>query len=68
MQEYSKKNMQLMVTRYNLEQSEHELAELKVRQQELELKSVQSALYNSRQEATSFAVFLHILFAFIPLV
>ena len=54
-----KKNMQLMVTRYNLEQSEHELAELKVRQQELELKSVQSALYNSRQEATSFAVFLH---------
>ena len=33
-----KKNMQLMVTRYNLEQSEHELAELKVRQQELELK------------------------------
>lgn len=45
--------MQLMVTRYNLEQSEHELAELKVRQQELELKSVQSALYNSRQEATS---------------
>lgn len=29
--------MQLMVTRYNLEQSEHELAELKVRQQELEL-------------------------------
>ena len=41
-----KKNMQLMVTRYNLEQSEHELAELKVRQQELELKSVQSALYN----------------------
>ena len=54
-----KKNMQLMVARYNLEQSEHELAELKVRQQELELKSVQSALDNSRQEATSFAVFLH---------
>lgn len=53
-----KKNMQLMVARYNLEQSEHELAELKVRQQELELKSVQSALDNSRQEATSFAVFL----------
>lgn len=53
-----KKNMQLMVARYNLEQSEHELAELKVRQQELELKSVQNALDNSRQEATSFAVFL----------
>lgn len=54
-----KKNMQLMVARYNLEQSEHELAELKVRQQELELKSVQNALDNSQQEATSFAVFLH---------
>lgn len=54
-----KKNMQLMEARYNLEQSEHELAELKVRQQELELKSVQNALDNSRQEATSFAVFLH---------
>lgn len=54
-----KKNMQLMVARYNLEQSEHELAELKVRQQELELQSVQNALDNSRQEATSFAVFLH---------
>lgn len=53
-----KKNMQLMAARYNLEQSEHELAELKVRQQELELKSVQNALDNSRQEATSFAVFL----------
>ena len=45
-----------MVTRYNLEQSEHELAELKVRQQELELKSVQSALYNSRQEARCFSL------------
>ena len=53
-----KKNMQLMVARYNLEQSERELAELKVRQQELELKSVQHALDNSRREATSFAVFL----------
>lgn len=54
-----KKNMELMTARYNLEQSEHELAELKVHQQELELKAVQSALDNSRQEATSFAVFLH---------
>lgn len=53
-----KKNMQLMAARYNLEQSEHELAELKIRQQELELKSVQHALDNSRREATSFAVFL----------
>lgn len=53
-----RKNMQLMETQYHLEQSEHELAELKVRQQELELQAVQQALENSRQEATSFAVFL----------
>lgn len=53
-----KKNMELMVARYNLEQSQHELAELKVHQQQLELQSVQSALDNSRQEASSFAVFL----------
>ena len=53
-----RKNMQLMEARYHLEQSEHELAELKVRQQELELQAVQQALDNSRQEATSFAVFL----------
>lgn len=53
-----KKNMELVKARYELEQSEREIAELKVRQQELELQSVQDALNNSRQEATSFAVFL----------
>ena len=50
--------MELVKARYELEQSEREIAELKVRQQELELQSVQDALNNSRQEATSFAVFL----------
>lgn len=53
-----KKNMELVKARYELEQSEREIAELKVRQQELELQSIQNALNNSRQEATSFAVFL----------
>lgn len=53
-----KKNLELMEARYSLEQSEREVAELKIRQQELELEHVQSALDNSRQEATSFAVFL----------
>ena len=54
-----KKNLQLMTAQYNLEQSEHQLTELKVRQQEQKLQSIQSALEDSRQEATSFAVFLH---------
>lgn len=53
-----KKNMQLMVARYNLEQSEHKLTELKVRQQELELQATQNALNASRQEAVGFALFL----------
>lgn len=50
--------MQLMVARYNLEQSEHKLTELKVRQQELELQATQNALNASRQEAVGFALFL----------
>lgn len=53
-----KKNLELMKAQYNLEQSEREIAELKVRQQELELQSVQNKLNNSQQEATNFAVFL----------
>lgn len=53
-----KKNMQLMSAQYQLEQSEHKLVELKVRQQELELKATQNALSDSRQEAVSFAIFL----------
>lgn len=50
--------MQLMVTRYNLEQSEHELAELKVRQQELEL-NLYKAHYTTASGSYQFAVFLH---------
>ena len=53
-----KKNMELVEARYNLEVSEREIAELKVRQQELELQSVQNKLNNSQQESTNFAVFL----------
>lgn len=53
-----KKNLELMKAQYNLEQSEREIAELKVRQQELELQSVQNKLNNSQQEATNFGVFL----------
>lgn len=53
-----KKNLELVEARYNLEQSEREIAELKVRQQELELQTVQNKLNSSQQEATNFAVFL----------
>ncbi|MDD2284036.1 MAG: tetratricopeptide repeat protein [Paludibacter sp.] len=53
-----KKYMELMKAQYNLEQSEREIAELKVRQQDLELKSVQNELDNKRKEITSFAIFL----------
>lgn len=53
-----KKGLQLMEARYQLELSEHEVSELKLQQQEMELENVQTALTTSRQEATSFAVFL----------
>lgn len=53
-----KKNMALMMARYDLEQSKHELTEQKVRIQEMELKNIQTALESSRQEAINFAVFL----------
>lgn len=53
-----RKDLQLMEARYRLEASEREVSELKLHQQELELQNVQSALDNSRQESTSFAVFL----------
>ena len=53
-----KKKLQLINTQYRLEQSEHEVAKLKVQQQEMELQHVQSALENSKQEMTNFAVFL----------
>lgn len=50
--------MQLIEARYQLQLSEKEVAELKMHQQELELQNVHNALATSRQEATSFAVFL----------
>lgn len=53
-----KKRKQLMDARLNLEQSERKVAELKVKQQTIELESIQQALESSRQEATSFAIFL----------
>lgn len=53
-----KKKLQLINTQYRLEQSEHEVAKLKVHQQEMELLHVQSALENNKQEMTNFAVFL----------
>jgi hypothetical protein len=53
-----RKDLQLIETRYQLELSEREVSELKLQQQEMELKNVQSALDDSRQEVTSFAVFL----------
>ena len=53
-----RKGLQLVEARYQLELSQREISELKLHQQELELQNVQSALDVSRQEATSFAVFL----------
>lgn len=53
-----RKDLQLIETRYQLQLSEREVSELKLRQQELELQNVQNALHASRQEVTSFAVFL----------
>lgn len=53
-----RKDLQLIEARYQLQLSEKEVAELRMHQQELELQNVNNALTTSRQEATSFAVFL----------
>lgn len=53
-----RKDLQLVETRYQLELSEREVSELKLQRQAQELQNVQSALDNSRQEVTNFAVFL----------
>lgn len=53
-----RKDLQLVEVRYKLEQSEREVSELKLHQQELELRNMQNALEDSRQEVTNFAVFL----------
>lgn len=52
------KNLQLIEARYRLEQSEHELSELKVKQQAQAIHSIQSELDTTRQEVTGFAMFL----------
>lgn len=53
-----RKDLELMKARYQLQCSERELDELKLHQKQLELQSVQDALEASRQEVTTFAVFL----------
>lgn len=53
-----RKDLQLIEARYQSQLSEKEVAELRMHQQELELQNVNNALATSRQEATSFAVFL----------
>lgn len=53
-----RKNLQLFETRYRLEQSERELAQLKVEQQAQAIHSIQNELDSSRQEVTNFAMFL----------
>ena len=53
-----RKDLQLVEARYQLQLSEKEVAELRMHKQELELQNVNNALATSRQEATSFAVFL----------
>lgn len=53
-----KKKLQLINTQYRLEQSEHEVAKLKVQQQKMELDKTQAELETNKQEITDFAVFL----------
>ncbi|MEA4949218.1 MAG: LuxR family transcriptional regulator [Petrimonas sp.] len=53
-----KKFMELMEARYMLEQSDRQLAELKVKQQNLELEAAQHSLDGTRKELTTFAIFL----------
>ena len=53
-----KKKIQLLNAQYRIEQSEHEIAKLKMQKQKAELENVQHALETSKQETTNFAVFL----------
>lgn len=53
-----RKNMQLLKAREALHESEREVAQLKMRQQELELENAQAALDAHSRELTSFAAFL----------
>lgn len=53
-----RKDLLLAETRYKLEQSEREVAELKIEQHEQAIHTIQKELDLSRQEVTSFAMFL----------
>ena len=53
-----KKKIQLLNAQYRIEQSEHEIAKLKMQKQKAEFENVQHALETSKQETTNFAVFL----------
>lgn len=53
-----RKDMQFNEARRQLEQSEREVVELKMKQQEQELSTIQHELENTRQEITTFAMFL----------
>lgn len=53
-----KRNLQLIEARHQLEVSSKEVAELKIRQQQLELENVQNMLEANRSEMISFAAFL----------
>ena len=53
-----KKQLELVQTKFSLEQSEHEVAKLKVEQQELELEHMQENLKHSQKELTDLAVFI----------
>lgn len=53
-----RKQIELMNTRYLLEHAERENAELKIRQQTLELENIQNILEDKRKDVTEFAIFL----------
>ena len=48
-----KKKIQLLNAQYRIEQSEHEIAKLKMQRQKAELENVQHALETSKQETTN---------------
>ncbi len=53
-----KKILELLNKQYELEQSERQLAELKISQQKLELETTHASLMNKRRDVTAFAIFL----------
>lgn len=53
-----RKDLQLMTTRIQLQESERKLSELRLQQQEQALSTIQGELASTRQEVTGFAMFL----------